>query len=75
MSLLCNMKANYFYFRSNNLLSFPNLPVPLKNESKRNREREEDRGKERGRVLKFRMGWRRKEREQGNKPANMIVKG
>lgn len=56
--------------------------MPLKNESKRNQEREEDRGKERGaeegergRVLKFRMGWRRREREQGNKPANTIVKG
>lgn len=28
--------------------SFPNLPVPLKNESERNQEREGERGKERG---------------------------
>lgn len=36
--------------------------------------RREDEG-ERGRVLKFRMGWRRKERKQRNKQANTIVKG
>lgn len=59
--------------------------MPLKNESERNQEREEERGEERateegerGRVLKFRMGWRKKEREQGNKQAkqaNTIAKG